>query len=362
MDPSAPSLQTLAEVKAEAAKYKKKYEQLLQDQKDLTASRDDRRKLAENYKKRTEKLALSIEKDERDNEEKLQKEQEKLVSLRQEETHLKKEIEKMKVALMEEEAQTCELREQAKVFSSLPERDVYFNGMTGKPSDAPKFQMEPSIVYPMQEGTALITFEEKEVATNILDMRKHRVDLGGEFRITVEARPVQLMMPGVVEINAEVCPRRILISDLPRLDVGTLKDKLEIYFSKGRNGGGEVDHCELMSDSWTVVLTFVRDDIAQGLIDKKDHEVDFQQAKHKVKVSPFLNGSITNLKSVVSTCPRTVVLKGIPDIMEQESLQDLLEIYFQKSTNGGGEIEAIYYNPLGHQADAMFDGLSENDK
>lgn len=41
------------------------------------------------------------------------------------------------------------------------------------------------------------------------------------------------------------------------MDVDTLLNKLEIHFSKRKNGGGEVDTCEMMLDSWTVVLTFV---------------------------------------------------------------------------------------------------------
>lgn len=41
------------------------------------------------------------------------------------------------------------------------------------------------------------------------------------------------------------------------MDVETLLNKLEIHFSKRKNGGGEVDTCEMMLDSWTVVLTFV---------------------------------------------------------------------------------------------------------
>ena len=51
---------------------------------------------------------------------------------------------------------------------------------------------------------------------------------------------------------------------------------------------------------------------------------------------------------------RTVLLTGIPDVMEQETMQDLLEIHFQKNGNGGGEIEAFLYNPLGQQASAVF--------
>lgn len=46
--------------------------------------------------------------------------------------------------------------------------------------------------------------------------------------------------------------------------------------------------------------------------------------------------------------------------MDRETMQDLLEIYFQKSTNGGGEIEAFLYNPLGQHASAIFETASQN--
>lgn len=39
------------------------------------------------------------------------------------------------------------------------------------------------------------------VARNVLDRKRHKVDLGGECRITVEARPVHLMLPGLVEVK-----------------------------------------------------------------------------------------------------------------------------------------------------------------
>lgn len=69
----------------------------------------------------------------------------------------------------------------------------------------------------------------------------------------------------VLQISSEVCPQRILISNLPKMDSERLLDQLEIHFSKSKNGGGEVDSCEIMSDSWTVVLTFVNNSSEQAL-------------------------------------------------------------------------------------------------
>lgn len=39
-------------------------------------------------------------------------------------------------------------------------------------------------------------------------------------------------------------------------------------------------------------------------------------------------------------------------------MQDLLEIHFQKNSNGGGEIEAFLYNPLGEHISALFEDVS----
>lgn len=39
------------------------------------------------------------------------------------------------------------------------------------------------------------------MANKILDLKKHQVDLGSECSITVEARPVQLMVPRLVEVQ-----------------------------------------------------------------------------------------------------------------------------------------------------------------
>lgn len=57
-------------------------------------------------------------------------------------------------------------------------------------------------------------------------------------------------------------------------------------------------------------------------------------------------------------CSRTVLLTGIPDVLDQDALQDLLAIHFQKSSNGGGEILQCLYNPLGQCTSAVFSSVS----
>lgn len=357
MDPQ-PSEETLEGIKALLFNQKKIYEQHLEEQKELAASRDDRREMTEKFKERTVKLRDQIKKDRLSYSERIESEKARVKLLNQEENELLEEIERVKAALKDEKAENLHLKQQADVFMAVPEKKVVFKGKTEKASDSQPFEMDAHIVYPMDGGTALITFEEEVVAKKVLNMKKHQVALEGGCSISVEARPIQLMLPTLVEIDSEVCPQRILISNLPKMDTEPLLNKLEIHFSKTKNGGGEVDECEMLADSGTVVLTFVDKHIAKGLTDTEHHDVKLQQKKHRVRVTPFLNGKIKNFKTKMSVCPRTVLLTGIPAVMEHETLQDLLEIHFQKSGNSGGEIEAILYNPVGEQASALFQGVS----
>ncbi|XP_034395678.1 interferon-induced 35 kDa protein homolog isoform X2 [Cyclopterus lumpus] len=331
-----------------------KHKQLILDQQELAACRDDQLDMTAKCKQRSKKLTQDLNEVYCSNEEQIGKEKAKVIEMKEKENELMEEIRRVQDALKMEEVNNDHLQQQANLFTAVPERPVVFTGATGLLADA--FDMKPRVVYPMEGGTVLVTFEEEVVANKILDIKKHRVALGSDCSIVVEARPVQLMLPRLVEIDTEVSPRHVLISNLPDMDTDTLLSKLEIHFSKKKHGGGEVDTCELLPDSRNVVIAFVEKHIARRLTDKEHHEVSLPQKKHKVRVTPFLNGKITNLETKMTVCPRTVQLTGIPNVMERDVMQDLLEIHFQKSINGGGEVEHFLYNPLGRHTSAVFGG------
>ncbi|XP_026222553.1 interferon-induced 35 kDa protein homolog [Anabas testudineus] len=349
---------TVEGIQGVTANYKRKYEQLQQEQKELVTARDDSRTMTEQCRRRSDKLAEAMKQDEQSYKDQLEIQKMKLNKLKQEESDLMREIQKVEDALREEQTTYNHLKQQTDVFTAVPEKNLVFNGLTENAANTDKFEMKARIVYPMNGGTALVTFEEEDVAKNILQLKKHQVDLGDECRITLEASPVHLMLPSLVEIDTEVCPRRILVSNLPKVDTDTMLNRLEIHFSKTKNGGGEVEMCEMMPDSGTVVVTFMGEHVAKGLTEKEYHDVEIQKKKYRVRVTPFLNGNITNLKTKMSMCRRTVLLTGIPDVMERDSLQDMLEIHFQKNSNGGGEIEAFLYNPLGEHTGALFEDVA----
>ncbi|XP_072298851.1 interferon-induced 35 kDa protein [Eucyclogobius newberryi] len=349
-----PSEETLGGVRLLIQNEKDKLATLLQDQKDLNQNILETKSLTQKFKDRTVVLQQDLDEDRERSRDQEAQDQERLRIMKQEEVELNLELQRVLAELQQEETTIEKLRAQADVFSGAPERSMVFCGKTGRPQDGPRFDMEPLVEYPMEGGTALVTFEEADVARQVLSQSRHKVDLGGEFHLNVEARAVPITMPSSVQVSAQVCPQRVLVSNLPQMDRQTLQDKLHIHFSRSRNGGGEVDECLLHDESGNIVITFIQDNIAKGLTDAEFHTVQLSDGTHQVRVTPFVNGTITDLKTRTRLCRRTVLLTGIADIADAETLQDLLEIHFQKKASGGGEIEAILYCPEGQSRTALF--------
>ncbi|KAL4657814.1 interferon-induced 35 kDa protein [Arapaima gigas] len=350
------SLSSLEKIKQEIENYKVIFQQTLKDQEVFRCAINDQKRFAEEFYQRSIRLKEVLEEEKETRAESQKGVKEKMAALHMEASTLKMEVHSAKEELHQLEQLNKELKQQTEVSMAMPEKNVVFRGTLSKEGETCSFDMKPNILFPMEGGTALITFEEDEVAQNILSLMEHKVHLGDCF-IRLQAQAVQILEPCRIEMDTEVCPRRILVSNLPKkIEETRLLDKLEIHFSKTRNGGGEVEVVEILQDSGNVVVTFAQDNVAKCLTDRQRHEVDFGSGKKlKVHVTPFLNGEITNLQTCWSQSKRTVLLTGIPDIMEPEELQDLLEIHFQKTCNGGGEVDAFVYNPLGRRTLAIFE-------
>ncbi|NXX17110.1 IN35 protein, partial [Podargus strigoides] len=247
---------------------------------------------------------------------------------------------------------------------ALPEKKMVFKGLVTNKEDMNKLKLTPLIRYPLLGGSALITFEKEEVAQRIIETKEHMVELSygeeleelDQCRVRVQAAPVDILLPSSLEIRLTQNSRSILVSDLPSLGIPeeVLLDKLELFFSKTKNGGGEVERREFLDDSGQVVLTFVQDGVAEPLIARGHIQVLMGKEKYELKISPCMSGDITNVQLQPSRCPRTVLLSGIPDVLGEEPMKDTLEIHFQKASRGGGEVEALAYVPAGQQGVAIF--------
>uniref|UniRef100_A0A8C2T3D4 Interferon induced protein 35 n=1 Tax=Coturnix japonica TaxID=93934 RepID=A0A8C2T3D4_COTJA len=243
------------------------------------------------------------------------------------------------------------------MLHALPERKVVFKGLTTDKEDMNKLVLKPLIRYPLSGGSALITFEKAEVAQRVIEMKEHVVELShGEdpedldrCQVRVQAGPVDILLPSALEIGLTRGSRSILVSGLPSLGIpeDILLDKLELFFSKTKNGGSEVESREFLDDCGQVVLTFTRDGVAEQLIAKGQVQVPIGKTKYQLKISPYMSGDITNLQ--VRVCTLVQTLSSI-----YEPMRDALEIHFQKASRGGGEVDVLGYVPAGRRAVAVF--------
>ncbi|KPP71121.1 interferon-induced 35 kDa protein-like, partial [Scleropages formosus] len=342
------------------------YDKALKDNRKLSEGNSDTLKLAGEFYQRSQKLNQDLQMEEEEQGQRTDDLKKRLSLVKKEESRLKEEEKRMKEEHRQIDQMERQLRQQTEcvlittsppfqVSAAVPEKKVVFAGNLN--TERETFNLESEIVYPMEGGTALITFEDEEAAQNILSMKEHDVPVG-DFSITLEAKPVQFIIPSLVEMDTYVCPNRVLVSNLPKNmnedDESRLLDRLEVHFSKTRNGGGEVESICMLQDSGNVVIAFTKDNVARGLVGREYHEIDVLKKKHKVRVTPFINGEIKELRVTVSVSSRTVLLTGIPDVTEEDTMQDCLEIHFQKSSSGGGEVDAIVFNPMGQRKLAVF--------
>ncbi|KAL8175741.1 UNVERIFIED_CONTAM: hypothetical protein K2H54_006854 [Gekko kuhli] len=263
-------------------------------------------------------------------------------------------------AALESEWQQLERLQIDQVPPVPPERFMVFKGRTEEKvakSSLDTLSVKPWIRYPLPGGTALLTFETSQVARRIVALQEHRVQLDECTFLRVKAKPVELLMPVSVEVALERSPRQVLLSGLrfPSLPKEQLLDKLALFFSKRQHQGGEVEAAQWLTGPGHVVLTFVEDGVAERLIQRGQFQVTIGKETSKVKVSPYLDGKISDLMLCPVVCPRTVLLSGIPEVLNEELMREALEIHFQKPSKGGGEVEAVAYVPPGQCALAVFE-------
>ncbi|XP_075033542.1 interferon-induced 35 kDa protein isoform X2 [Mixophyes fleayi] len=242
------------------------------------------------------------------------------------------------------------------ICTSGMERKMVFKGKISNNSPTNGLNVKHRIRYPVSSGTALITFEEPSVAAEVAAQQHHRVKIA-DCWIHVKADLVELLVLDALSMDMNVSPQKILVSNLPpSVPVDTLLDKLELFFGKAKNGGSEVDSAEYLPESKSAIITFQIEGVAPRLVERKYFDVHFGKLTHKVQVSPSLNGNLTEHQMKNLMCNRTVLITGIPDIMDADDLRDHLEIHFQKS----GEVQALLYCTEGQHCVALFEDDNDN--
>ncbi|XP_074117735.1 interferon-induced 35 kDa protein isoform X2 [Sminthopsis crassicaudata] len=237
----------------------------------------------------------------------------------------------------------------------VPQAVLVFRGRKKENKEVPDVLISHlRIHYPLPGSSALVSFEDAGVATGLLRQREHSILLE-KCRLPVRLQPVELPVPTAIKVLTWLCRRKILVLGLPpalQLGEEQLLDKLELFFSKPSNGGGEVQTRELLPGA--AVLSFADDRVAQRLTSICHFFVPLGPHSVPLRVFPYVNGKIQEIEINCCPAPHSVLVHNIPDILDGEELLDVLEIHFQKPSQGGGEVEALVCVAPGTQKLALF--------
>ncbi|XP_004375491.1 N-myc-interactor [Trichechus manatus latirostris] len=234
------------------------------------------------------------------------------------------------------------------IKEDIPETVIKFASVENPENDSQflnvscSFQVAVQVPYELQKGEVLITFEQEEVAQNVIRMGKHHVRIEDKD-VEVVAQPVSLNSGVRFQVHVQVSKVKINVNGIPDgLPADQMRDKLELSFSKSRNGGGEVECVEYDNQSQSAVITFVEIGVADKILKKKDFPLYVNQNCHRVTVSPYIETHLEKFQVFSGICPRTVLLTGMEDIqMDEETVTDLVNIHFQRKKNGGGEVDVV---------------------
>ncbi|NXF79868.1 NMI protein, partial [Sclerurus mexicanus] len=202
------------------------------------------------------------------------------------------------------------------------------------------------IPFRLNKNQALLTFDDEEVAQRLTKKGKHSVSLDSKA-VDVKAVPVTLEMGIKFELHVTISGRKICVSDIPELPIPEdwMRDQLELNFYKTQQGGGgEVEDVTYDRQSRTAVITFLTPGASNNFVGCTKYPFFAQGRSYRLSVSPSVDLRLKNCQAYCGVSEKTILLKGIQEMEEdEESIQDMIEIHFQKPSNGGGEIEKIKY-------------------
>uniref|UniRef100_A0A8C8AWU6 N-myc and STAT interactor n=1 Tax=Otus sunia TaxID=257818 RepID=A0A8C8AWU6_9STRI len=272
-----------------------------------------------------------------------------LCALNEENAELKKEIEKLKEDLAE-----CRsvLSQDGQIKKKVAEMKVKFTHMEDMTDDNPDmnthcvFGVTTKIPFRLNQNQALITFEDEEVAQRLIKMGKHTVNLDNQIA-DVRVKPFTLEMGIRFELHVTISGRKINVSEIPELSIPEdwMRDKLELNFYKSElGGGGDVENVSYDKPSRTGVITFLTPGAANSFVRCTKYPFFANGRCCRLSVSPNTSVHLEKFQLYCGISKKTILLKGIPEMEDdEESVQDMIEIHFQKPSNSGGEIENIKY-------------------
>ncbi|XP_062861951.1 N-myc-interactor [Trichomycterus rosablanca] len=276
--------------------------------------------------------------------------QKEIISLKKANEDLVKKLQRYKEELKSKQDETDTLQQRFKINAQIPEKKMKFTHVEKEEESSEDNNEDISAVFAIRQrpsillkgGQALITFEEEKVTDQILKLSKCTVTCDTN-RVEVKPCPLALQPSVKFEVHIKVSKRTIKFSNAPPiLPVERMRDRLELSFSKPSRGGGEVEKLEYDPKTETGYITFVNTGVAENLTLKGKFYVDVGK-EIVVSVEPLFEYQLKKFQSFSGVPKRTLLLKDIPEVSDEEDMQDHLEIHFQKPSNYGGEVESIKY-------------------
>ncbi|XP_028993109.1 N-myc-interactor [Betta splendens] len=288
-----------------------------------------------------------------------------ILKLNQQKQHLLAKLRRHQAELDDRRAETTNLQQKFKIYAKIPDTEVNFTTQHKETSDDSqpikgRFTISQKANMLLQGGQALLTFEEENVASQILKIAKCSVSCEN---LSVDVKPQRIIMDPAVkfEVHLTVSRRQLKFFNVqPSMPEDRIKDRLEMSFSRPSRGGGEVERVEYDVNTGMGCITFLHPGVAGNLVLRGEQRVDFG-SEVNVQVGPIYNYELRRFQTFCGVLKRTILLDDIKDIEDEEDLQDHLEIHFQKPSNYGGEIESIKYTSKGNALQAFFSEEIERD-
>ncbi|KAM9380269.1 N-myc-interactor [Phaethornis superciliosus] len=271
-----------------------------------------------------------------------------LHELNKENAELQQEIEKLK-----EEIAQCSSKpwQYDQIKKKVAEMKLNFRHLEEVQGDYPDlnthcvFEVATKIPFRLNRNEALLTFEDEEVAQRLIKMDKYTVDLDSKTA-RVRGQPTVLDMGVKFELHVTISGKKIKVSEVPELPIPAewMRDKLELNFQKSEYGGGEVKDVCYNKQSGAAVVTFLRPGAANSFVRRAKYPFYVNGNFYRLSVSPDTHEHLEKLQLYNGISKKTILLKGIPEMEDdEESIEDMIKIHFQKPSRGGGEIETVKY-------------------
>ncbi|XP_073401702.1 N-myc-interactor [Dendrobates tinctorius] len=92
------------------------------------------------------------------------------------------------------------------------------------------------------------------------------------------------------------------------------------------------------------LITFENEEVAQGVIEKGKHNVEFTDGLEELRAFRVQLGRAVTFEVNMTISNKKVQVFNLPTNLSEETLKDKLELAFYKSKVGGGDIESVEHN------------------